>query len=75
MSSRRARGSSLSGAFRRYGSAFPLTRALWFVVVGWIGWLCANVASALAVTVVGLPLAIPMFDRLPLVTSLYRFDG
>ena len=51
-------------------------RALYFVLVGWwLGWLWANVAAFLAVTVVGLPIAIPMFDRLPLVTSLYRFDG
>jgi uncharacterized membrane protein YccF (DUF307 family) len=51
-------------------------RALYFVFVGWwLGWLWANVASVLAVSVVGLPLAIPMFDRLPYVTSLYRFDG
>jgi uncharacterized membrane protein YccF (DUF307 family) len=51
-------------------------RALYFVLVGWwLGWIWANVASLLAVTVVGLPLAIPMFDRLPYVTSLYRFDG
>ncbi|WP_338740071.1 YccF domain-containing protein [Haloplanus salilacus] len=51
-------------------------RALYFVLVGWwLGWLWANAASFLAVTVIGLPLAIPMFDRLPYVTSLYRFDG
>ena len=51
-------------------------RALYFVLVGWwLGWLWANVASFLAITIVGLPLAIPMFDRLPYVTSLYRFDG
>jgi uncharacterized membrane protein YccF (DUF307 family) len=51
-------------------------RAVYFVVVGWwLGWLWANVASVLAITIVGLPLAIPMFDRLPFVTSLYRFDG
>jgi len=51
-------------------------RAVYFVFVGWwLGWLWANVAAFLAVTVVGLPLAIPMFDRLPYVTSLYRFDG
>jgi len=51
-------------------------RAVYFVAVGWwLGWLWANVASFLAITIVGLPLAIPMFDRLPFVTSLYRFDG
>ncbi|SEA22214.1 Uncharacterized membrane protein YccF, DUF307 family [Haloplanus vescus] len=51
-------------------------RALYFVLVGWwLGWIWANVASFLAITIVGLPLAVPMFDRLPYVTSLYRFDG
>ena len=51
-------------------------RAVYFVFVGWwLGWLWANVAAFLAITVVGLPIAIPMFDRLPYVTSLYRFDG
>jgi uncharacterized membrane protein YccF (DUF307 family) len=50
-------------------------RAVYFVFVGWwLGWLWATVASFLAITIVGLPIAIPMFDRLPLVTSLYRFD-
>jgi uncharacterized membrane protein YccF (DUF307 family) len=51
-------------------------RAAWFVFVGWwLSWLWANVAAFLAVTVVGLPLAYWMFNRLPYVTSLYRFDG
>ena len=53
-----------------------LVRAVWFVFVGWwLSWLWANVAAFLAVTVIGLPIAIPMFNRLPYVTSLYRFDG
>lgn len=53
-----------------------LLRALYFVTIGW--WLSlawANVAAFLAVTVVGLPLAFWMFNRLPFVTSLYRFHG
>jgi uncharacterized membrane protein YccF (DUF307 family) len=51
-------------------------RAVYFVLVGWwLSLLWANVAGVLAATIIGLPLAIPMFDRLPYVTSLYRFDG
>ncbi|WP_224270492.1 YccF domain-containing protein [Haloprofundus salinisoli] len=53
-----------------------LVRAVYFVLVGWwLSWLWANVAAFLAVTIVGLPLAYWMFNRLPHVTSLYRFDG
>jgi uncharacterized membrane protein YccF (DUF307 family) len=53
-----------------------LVRAAYFVLVGWwLGWLWANVAAFLAVTVIGLPVAYWMFNRLPYVTSLYRFDG
>jgi len=53
-----------------------LVRAVWFVFVGWwLSWLWANVAAALSVTIVGIPVAIWMFNRLPYVTSLYRFHG
>jgi len=58
------------------GQRSLLVRAVYFVFVGWwvsLAW--ANVAAFLAMTVVGLPVAIWMLDRLPLVTSLYRFDG
>ena len=51
-------------------------RAVYFVLVGWwLSWLWANLAAFLAVTIVGLPVALWMFNRLPYVTSLYRFDG
>ena len=51
-------------------------RAAYFVVVGWwLSLLWANVATVLAVTVLGLPLAVWMLHRLPFVLSLYRFDG
>ena len=51
-------------------------RAVYFVLVGWwLGLLWAEVAAFLAVTVVGLPAAYWLFNRLPYVTSLYRFDG
>lgn len=51
-------------------------RAVYFVLVGWwLSWLWANVAVAFALTILGLPVAYWMFNRLPYVTSLYRFDG
>jgi uncharacterized membrane protein YccF (DUF307 family) len=51
-------------------------RAVYFVLVGWwLSWLWANIAAFLAITVIGLPIAFWMFNRLPYVTSLYRFHG
>ena len=53
-----------------------LVRATYFVFVGWwLGFLWANVANLLAVTIVGLPVAVWMLHRLPFVLSLYRFHG
>ena len=58
------------------GQRSLLVRAVYFVFVGWwLSWIWANVAAFFAVTVVGLPVAYWMFNRLPYVTSLYRFDG
>jgi uncharacterized membrane protein YccF (DUF307 family) len=53
-----------------------LVRAVYFVFVGWwLSFVWANVASAFAVSVIGLPVAIWMFNRLPYATSLYKFHG
>ena len=53
-----------------------LVRAVYFVIVGWwLSLLWANVAVVVALTIIGLPVALWMFNRLPFVTSLYRFDG
>jgi len=58
------------------GQRSLVVRAVWYVLVGWwLSWIWANVAAFLAVTIVGLPVAYWMFNRLPFVTSLYRFDG
>jgi uncharacterized membrane protein YccF (DUF307 family) len=58
------------------GQTNLLVRAAYFLLVGWwLSFLWANVAAFLAVTVVGLPVAFWMFNRLPYVTSLYRFHG
>ncbi|WP_049890187.1 YccF domain-containing protein [Natronorubrum sulfidifaciens] len=53
-----------------------VTRALYFVFIGWwLSFLWANLAALLAVTIIGLPVAIWMINRLPFITSLYRFHG
>ena len=58
------------------GQRSLLIRAVYFVCVGWwLSWIWANAAAFFAVTVVGLPVAYWMLNRLPYVTSLYRFDG
>jgi len=58
------------------GQSSLLVRAVYFVFVGWwFSLIWANVAAFFAVTIIGLPIAIWMFNRLPFVTSLYRFHG
>ncbi|MFC7097230.1 YccF domain-containing protein [Halobaculum marinum] len=67
---------SLSVPADARGQRSLLVRGVYFVLVGWwLSLLWANVAAFLAVTIVGLPVAYWMFNRLPYVTSLYRFDG
>ena len=51
-----------------------LVRAIWFLLIGW--WLSgfwAAAAYVAAVTIVGLPIAFWMYDRLPAVTTLFRY--
>ena len=51
-------------------------RGVYLLLVGWwLSFLWANVAVLFAETVVGLPVAVWLFNRLPYVTSLYRFEG
>lgn len=53
-----------------------LVRAIYFVLIGWwASFIWANVAWALCVTVIGIPIGIWMFNKLPYVTSLYRIDA
>jgi uncharacterized membrane protein YccF (DUF307 family) len=54
---------------------YPLpVRAAYFLLVGWwASGVWTGVAYGFAATIVGLPLAVWMFDRLPFVVSLYRY--
>ncbi len=50
-----------------------LGRALYFVLIGWwLSFVWSNIAWAISLTVIGLPLAIWMFNRLPGITTLMR---
>jgi uncharacterized membrane protein YccF (DUF307 family) len=51
---------------------WPL-RLVYFVLIGWwLSWLWANAAWIVSATIIGLPLGIWMFHRLPAVTTLMR---
>ena len=53
--------------------AWPL-RGLWFLLVGWWAsgvWM--GVAWLIQLTVIGLPVALLMFNRTPFIASLYRY--
>jgi len=67
---------SLSESDSGRGQRSLPVRGVYFVLVGW--WLSlvwANLATLFALTVIGLPVAFWMFNRLPFATSLYRFHG
>jgi uncharacterized membrane protein YccF (DUF307 family) len=53
--------------------AWPI-RGIWFVVVGWwASGLWMGLAWLIQLTVIGLPIALLMFDRTPFIASLYRY--
>lgn len=56
------------------GSPNVLIRAVYFLLVGWwLSGIWTAIAYAFALTIVGLPVAIVMFNYLPTVVSLYDY--
>lgn len=57
------------------GDQYPITvRGVYFILIGWWAsgfWML--IAWLFSVTVIGLPVAIWMYNKLPLVVSLYRY--
>lgn len=56
---------------QRYGL---LVRGIWFVFVGWWAsgvWM--TVAYAFTLSIVGIPVAVLMYNKLPFVVSLYEY--
>ncbi len=63
----------VDGAERRSQYSVPV-RAVWFVFVGWwASGLWTGVAYALTLSIVGIPLAVWMYNKLPFVVSLYSY--
>ncbi|QIO21338.1 YccF domain-containing protein [Haloarcula sp. JP-L23] len=51
-----------------------LVRAVWFLLVGWwASGIWTGVAYTLTLTIVGIPLAVWMYNQLPYVVSLYNY--
>ena len=57
----------------RQQATWPI-RGLWFVLIGW--WASAiwmGLAWFVQLTIVGIPIALLMFNRTPFIASLYRY--
>jgi len=57
----------------RHQVAWPL-RGLWFLLIGW--WASAiwmGLAWLIQLTVIGIPVALLLFNRTPFIASLYRY--
>lgn len=51
-----------------------IARGLWFLLVGWwASGLAMAVGYGLVLTIIGLPLGLLVFNRVPFVASLYRY--
>ena len=71
--SRRVDGGEIVRVTDREQAPF-LIRAIWFLLFGWwLSGLWAGAAYVAAVTIIGLPISFWMYDRLPFVTTLFRY--
>ena len=62
---------------RHLREEFPfLLRALWFFVLGWtLGFIGIAAGYVLALTIIGIPLAIYVLNRVPMMMTLSRYYG
>ena len=68
-----AEGRTIMVEGSRTQTAWPI-RGLWFLLIGWwASGLWMMVAWLISLTLIGLPLALLMFNRTPFVASLYRY--
>ena len=68
-----AEGRTIIAEGGRAQTAWPI-RGLWFVLIGWwASGLWMVIAWLISITLIGLPLALLMFNRTPFVASLYRY--
>jgi len=60
---------------RTHVAQYPMwARAIYFVFVGWwFSFVWVSVAWFASITLIGLPLAMLMYDRIPLITTLARY--
>ncbi len=68
-----AAGNTVVSEVGRDQVAWPI-RGLWFLLVGW--WASAvwmGAAWLVQLTIIGIPIALIMFNRTPFVASLYRY--
>ena len=50
---------------------FLLLRALWFVFIGLpVGWFCIHVGWFFMITVIGIPIGLWIFNRVPMIMTL-----
>jgi uncharacterized membrane protein YccF (DUF307 family) len=50
---------------------FLLLRLVWFIVIGLpVGWFCINVGWICMLTVIGIPLGLWIFNRIPMIMTL-----
>jgi hypothetical protein len=51
-----------------------IARGVWFILIGW--WLSGVwmvLAWLVQLTIIGIPIALPMFNRTPFIASFYRY--
>lgn len=68
-----AAGNTVMSENRRDQVAWPI-RGIWFLLIGWwASGIWMTIAWLVQLTIIGIPIALIMFNRTPFVASLYRY--